>query len=323
VSHDSEMLSRARSVAGRAFEEWIPRRCDPAWLDFVSCPARFTWDVDAIQRGFIDPLYDCFDARPEHYRPSLTACLLETVGVEPGCHSLVLVASELPYLATLIVQCLRNGRTVRESMPEQTTIPIPVLVTVAYTARQMAASLVIDHGTSLAGDARTWLAYRVGHALSQSGAGRAVDFAGAGGRLTQGTALLEYMRFFLTPLTFVLPVDCALAAIGAQGQPFAQPLREAAGCAGIAYRIAVALRPTTRSFERYPVEPTLHCLAADVRDGEFAGRLVSLAVAQRRAAEEALRAVPSDLASGFEHFLRHVVDKSLQEMTGEADGRGI
>jgi hypothetical protein len=310
------LFSEARASAGRAFERWIPRRCDHDWLRRLTGPSRFTWDIEAMQKGFVDPLYACYDENPERLRPALTARLLLAAGEDPMRHSVVLVASELPFLATLIVDFLKNGRNIGESMPGSSPIPMPVVVTVAFNARQMAPTLVSDHADTLSADARCWLAYRIGLALSKSGAARAVDFYRSGRRFANEAELLQHLRLLVGPLSFNLPVDCALAALGAHEAPYSSRLRQAATAAGVAYRIAVTSRPASRAGTCGPTSrgPTLHCLAGMTDDAEWSRRLRDLAAAQHREASDALAGVPTHLASAFSEFLDNFVGARLREM---------
>jgi hypothetical protein len=319
----------AQRAAELAFTRWIPRRCTPEWLALVTGPARFGWDVEAIQRGFIDPMYEYADARPERWRPALAALLIQAGGGEPGRFQAALVAPELQYLASLMLEHFRNARTIADATPANTRIPMPVAVTVAYTARQMASSLIICHEEALPPATRTWLAYRISRALYQTSAGAAVDFHAA----SQGTPLAGggwSLELRAAPLTFTLSVDCALAAVNRMDVPEVAALREGAGLAGIAYRLAVDLisRRDQARGEAPPIllEPLLQASAlAPARDESPAqawqrasseGKVAAVLEAARRrrtAAKEAIASVPGPLGGALRAFVEAVVDPRLAE----------
>lgn len=317
----------ARKIAEDAFSRWVPRTCSPRWLEEVTGPARFGWDVDAIQRGFVDPIYRIFDARPERWRPALTASLVAAGGADPGRYPAMLAAIELLYLASLILEPFRNGRNIAEASPQEAREPMPVAVTVAYTARQMAPTLAIRHEDALPPATRSWLAYRITRALYQSSVGVALDThrAPMGGAVAGGWHLA-----LLAAPTFALCVDCALAALGRVDHPEAAALQAMAGRAGVAYRLVVdllSLRDRARGdAPEIPPEPVIWWSPLAMQPGEEplrawgraleGGRAASVLAAareHRRAAKEALESASGSLAETLRTFLEKVVDARVAE----------
>jgi len=290
-------------------------------------PARFDWDVEAIQQGFVDPLYELFDQKTERWRPTLAALLIEAGGRAPERYPAMLAAVELQHLALLLLERLRNGRNIAESTAPETRLPLPVLVTVAYTAKQMASTLVIRHEGALATGTRSWLAYQVSRALYEASAGMAVDIQFAE---KEASPRERWHLRLLAPLTFRLPVDCALAALDRHEASGARMLREAASHASIAYRLAMDVLGRRARARGEPAqalhEVPIHWSPLAPRPGEtpsvawrrsvesgLVAEVLSHARRERQEAGEVLATADGPLAATLRVFIEAVVDMRLAE----------
>jgi hypothetical protein len=269
------LIESNREVASRAFEQWVPRRCDEAWLEKVSGAARYRWDVQALQAGFIDPLYRVFAARPERWRPALACALMRASGLDPMRHSSLLAALELCYLAGAMLTHVGNGRTLGESTPAGLDLPLSVLTTVAFTASTYGMDLVTSHTPELSAHDRV----RLMHALMQSQVRAGIATAADNHQTVHGEtrppgdeAFLAHLGLCAGDLVFGLPLECALAATSSADAPFGGPLREGAHLMGRGYYLAtellMSLRPQARSGLDLPLESPLRWRFADALGGE-------------------------------------------------------
>jgi hypothetical protein len=322
----------ARDLAERAFERLVPRTVDGPWLELVTAPAEWEWDLETIQRGFTDPLYGLYDTTPDRLRPTLAAHLLAAAGVDPEAWAAPLVSLELLHLASIALNQIRNGRTVADATSADSTLPMPVIATMAYTARQLATYLPTRHLPELPSDeARLWLAYRFSHVLHENGVGGALEVHSTEAPEPPPDPIFEgYLKLKVAPLSFQLPVDCATAALGIQASPQARVLRDAAAAAGIAHRLAANLislanRIPGRAQQPIAPEPRVVCLWASL-PGELseqrwrsaltsglAGRALRLAERARARVDELLGDSPPRFAEPLAAFVAWAVDPMLRD----------
>jgi hypothetical protein len=319
--------------AEAAFDRWVPEYASDPWLAETCGPPRFTWDTGAVARGFNVPLRRSLSRCGIPCRAVLASVILECFGVDasPEHAGVALVVCELPRLAALLVEDIANGRTAAESSEGGLDLPLPVLVTAAYTARQFAASLVARHAPGLAPAARARLLRTVTRTIGLGGIG---GVAGAHARETgvqpaSDAQYVAFVRLFVAPAVFCLAGACALGfagpAAGARDGAFDGPgalLQRVLEHAGAAYRLAVEYQrpggPPLGREPRLPWPPPL-------REGDRAAavaRGVRMMRGERDAAEETLRALhrlggtPGGLAPALAEFIALVVDGELAKAEG-------
>lgn len=313
-------FSELQLLSNRAFARWVPRVATNEWLREVSGESRFVWDLDAMQAGFLNPLYEIFNKHPERWRPVLAAGLMQAADIDAALQDAVLAALELQFLSSIMLTRFRNGRTAAEAQSAG-EIPLAVIATVSYTARQYAATLVIRHAASLSQDAKTWLACRFGRVTVQGAAGAAYNLFRWKTKKTlmDESAYLAYLRYFVSSASFVLSADCAIAA-AAPISRFAAQLQEASASAGIAYHLAAECE-TWRGDDGASLEPGHFLMGpnhapdrcdADPSDGsENIGRWLALAKVERDKAEQCTQGLPRSLRAVFLDFLESAVDAKL------------
>lgn len=279
----------ARAFVDAALERWLPRHLDEAWVARTADPPRFGWDMAALDAGFSQPFHDYARRHGERLRPLLALRLIDALGGDHRRHACALAALEIGHVAALVVNGMRNGRSLAEAAAEDIAVPLPVLVTVAYTARQLAPVLVFRHAEALDGAARAWLGGRFTRQLFFQGLGSVLDFWGAQNRTEHQTVaeLVEHLHWHVAPMTFALAADTASAALGWAGQAPAEELARAAAELGVAYRLRqLARRLDGGQPERGEVEVRWHALAPGVGAAalrEAAGRAQQTALAQAAA----------------------------------------
>jgi len=329
----------ARTFVNHAFERFAPRACTAEWLETICGPPLWDWDLGIIQKGFTDGLYRFFDAYPARLRPVLTALLLQAADKDPTQHEASLASLELVHLATLIVNDFRNGRTVAEATSPVLPLPLPVLATVAYTARQLSCYLPIHYLQSLSLEARTWLSYRFSRALAAQGVGTALDIDGVESETHPDDDIFYgWLKLVVAPLSFGLSVDCLVAALDAIDTPLAGTLGRAACSLGIAYRLSANLTDLAGAVHGGSAtrdgagEARISSLWASVLGKDFlagrtpplddsrwraeiqtgfASRCLRLAQRERNTAQQEIDNAPAPFAAVLNDFANRIVDPVL------------
>jgi hypothetical protein len=308
---------------GQRFEQLIPRRIDNAWLTrFVDAP-RFGWDMAGLQAGFVDPLYRFVDAHDNandnamagpgclrHLRPALACALIDALSPGGGKNDrdavlrfdAELTALELHALSSMMLDHLDNGRNLATSQGGEHKLALPVLITVAYSARQLGASMLWREGT-LEGKRATALAQRfsrllflqgIGHTLDLSGAERMVEHRGE-------QALEDHLRWYLCPLDFELVCELVAAAADLPAVA-AQALIGAGADLGIAWHCARRARQdgmTSAGEQRLDQPVRWNRLA----EGAPGAALLSIGARAKARALAGARKVHPRAESIFEEFL--------------------
>ncbi|VEB45250.1 Uncharacterised protein [Chromobacterium violaceum] len=123
-------------------------------------PARFGWDWPALEQGFFQPLREWADQHDARLKPALAGLLIDALGGDKREHPALLAALEFSHLASFMLDDLANGRDLDASVSDKVSVPLPVWVTIAYNARQLAPVLVLRRAENLAPAARLRLAQR-------------------------------------------------------------------------------------------------------------------------------------------------------------------
>lgn len=239
------------------FERHLPRRTDEPWLArFVDRP-RFGWDLQALDAGWSRPLYRFIDAQPlaaagqplgadnRFLRPALASVLISALpgaaGLDPLAFDMEMSALELHATSATMLDGLANGRDLAASSGEEEELSPAVLITAAYCARQLAASMLWRPG-AIAADRRDGLAQRFSRVLVLQGIGHTLDIWGEEARLMHAgpDALADHLRWYVGPLDFELPCELAAAAAGLDA-PATVLLVRAGGDLGVAWHCALAL----------------------------------------------------------------------------------
>src|SRR5256885_7945380 len=136
-------------------------------------------------------------------RPALASRLIDTLGAKAGVEArqfeCELVALELHYLASIMLDALHNGIDLAESQGREKTLAPPVLITLAYSLRQFAPTLVRRHSTSLPPAERQQLAWRFARLLHVQGIGHTLDLWGGqnGVEHPDAASLLHHLQWYL------------------------------------------------------------------------------------------------------------------------------
>ena len=325
-----QLCNRYRSLADDALECWMPRTCTQEWLETVSGQTRFQWDLETLQAGFLDPLYEFAAARPERLRPILTAAILETAGLDPSQYLSLLAAIELQFLADVMVKDFYNGKTVATATPISASRPLSVTATSAYTARQFAPTLAARHSPNLQTDDRSWLAYRFGRVLILAGVGATVGHLrwNRDHKLMNDESYVEHLRGFASPLTFEICVDCAIAALGVRERTEFIALQRAASGVGVAYQAALEANNWNQDLNLRNADPKrersylTHAAIQNGKAKELCARepqaFVQIARRELLAAEQISLAAPAQIRETLFAFAGELIDPLLNRFVGVA-----
>lgn len=254
----------------------LPAGRHPAWLAQMVDEPRFGWDWDALERGFFQPLHAWSCLHGERLRPLLAGLLIEALGHDVAPHAGSLAVLEIEYLASIMLDDLRNGRDLGQSACSAVSIPLPTWVTIAYNARQLVPVMVARQQSALAPAARAWLAQRFSQFLFQQGLGSALDLWGSEQALEHATEddFVDHLRLYIGSMSFGLACDVTSAAVGLDDGA-AAGLRRAGVELGVALRLAALAQGANRALcadGRQSAEPLIRW-----RHGVAAQRLAPLA----------------------------------------------
>jgi len=239
-------ITDIRDFVNNAFRQQIPDRRNDAWLASIVNPPRYNWDWEALEKGFFEPFRDWSERNSMRLRPILAALLIDALGGDYRRHADVLATLEMHYLASIMLDDLRNGRNLSESTTSVVELPLPVWVTIAYNARQLAPVLIFRRAESLGQTQRRWLARRFAHFLFRQGLGNTLDLWGSEQEIRHANIkdFITHLHLYAGPLTFSLACDVASAAAGLDRAASERLAR--AGCElGVAVRMAELARNRT------------------------------------------------------------------------------
>jgi len=207
-------VTAIREFTDAALRRYLPPGRDDDWLASTVDPPRFGWDWPALEDGFLGPFHAWAAAHPSRARSVLAALLIDALGGDYRRHGCELAALEIRHIGSVMLEACHNGRDLSESASTEIAIPMPVWVTIAYNARQLATVLVFRHATGLSGDRRYWLGRRFAQSLWHQGIGATLNLWGAqcGSPHASIEDFVTYLRWYVGPLTFALACDVASAA---------------------------------------------------------------------------------------------------------------
>lgn len=233
-----QTYSHAREIATGALASMLPSQPDIGWLErFVDGP-RFGWDWAALEQGFFAPLRDWAGEHDARLRPALAAMLIDGMGGAADEHRSVLAALELHYLASIMLDDLRNGRDLSRSTDDAVTIPLPVWVTIAYNARQLAPVLVMRSDETLSPTVRQRIGQRFAAFLFRQGLGSTLDLRVSEQNLQQASLgeLVSHLSLYVGPLSFGLSAEVA-AVVAGLDEAATNELSASANRLGVAARL--------------------------------------------------------------------------------------
>ena len=243
-------LDRRRARIDAALDRHLPANYRPAWIEEVIDEPRFGWDREALEAGFFRPLREWIERHPGRLRPLLADALIDSMSERSDAHDVVLAALEIHYIAAVMLDDLKNGSDVRSSSVDWITMPLPVFVTVAYSARQLASVLIARRGRGLDSMHRSKLSMAFSRLLFRQGVGGALDIWSSGQRSVHKCTqdLVDHLRVYVGTLGFGLACESAAIVSGCDGEA-TSTLRAAGIDFGVGLRLAALARGEHRSLQ--------------------------------------------------------------------------
>jgi geranylgeranyl pyrophosphate synthase len=98
-------------------EKLMPHKITEEWLNFVLGKADFKYDVESIQKGLVDPVWDLIDRGGKRWRPILMLLCCQAVGGKPEKIKEFTVLPELIHNATLVEDDIEDSSELRRGKP--------------------------------------------------------------------------------------------------------------------------------------------------------------------------------------------------------------
>ena len=112
-----EYLENNKKIIDNAIEKIIPRKIDSEYLEWLAGPARYRYDLDAVQKAIIDPVWDLLDRGGKRWRPSLFLLIVESLGKDPKDFLEFATIPEIIHNGTLIVDDVEDSSDKRRNKP--------------------------------------------------------------------------------------------------------------------------------------------------------------------------------------------------------------
>jgi hypothetical protein len=244
----TDRFHQIREIASNAFWQHLPGGPDDAWLAEVVDRPRFGWDWAALEQGFFLPLRAWAARHDARLRPVLAGLLIDAFDGDAARHGDLLTSLELVHQASIMLDDLRNGKDLSTSTAEAVTVPLPVWVTIAYNARQLAPVLLLRRASSVPEATREQLAHRFARFLFQQGLGGTLDLYRAQHASTAASLdeFIAHLSTYIGPLSFGLACDMASLLAGLN-EPARAELARAGTELGVALRLGALARGEARA----------------------------------------------------------------------------
>lgn len=112
-----QTLDRWRPRVDETLEQLLPRRVDTCSVESWFGRSAYAYDVTAVQRGFVDPVWDLFDRGGNRWRAGLFLALLEGLGHSPRDHFETACVVELLHKGALIADDIEDDADMRLHEP--------------------------------------------------------------------------------------------------------------------------------------------------------------------------------------------------------------
>ncbi|HIH32757.1 MAG TPA: polyprenyl synthetase family protein, partial [Candidatus Diapherotrites archaeon] len=79
VDIESYLKENSKQV-DEEIEKLVPHKISKEWLDFALGKADYSYDVESIQKGLVEPVWDLLDRGGKRWRPILMLLCCKAVG---------------------------------------------------------------------------------------------------------------------------------------------------------------------------------------------------------------------------------------------------
>ncbi|MFB6173828.1 MAG: polyprenyl synthetase family protein [Halobacteriales archaeon] len=108
-----DVLSEWGPRVDAAIADLLPREVDEEYLESFFGPASYAYDVDAIQRGLADPVWELLDRGGKRWRSVLFLLIVDAFGEDPEAYLPYATVPEILHTGTIIVDDVEDGAELR------------------------------------------------------------------------------------------------------------------------------------------------------------------------------------------------------------------
>jgi len=105
------------SVIDKTIEKYISRKYDRNSLIFTLGPPRYEYNVEAINKGIADPVWEFLDRGGKRWRPNLFLLVCEALGGEPDKLLDFAIIPEVIHNGTLMIDDVEDASEIRRGKP--------------------------------------------------------------------------------------------------------------------------------------------------------------------------------------------------------------
>jgi hypothetical protein len=297
-------INESKLLATKYLEKYIPRQTTSEWMTKVSNEAKFGWDINGIQKGFADVLWDYLDRYQARLRPIFLIQLIEAFNLDIDQYSTALISLEMLYIAAMMVDGLDNELSV-SLLPQNSQYPIPVLLTAAYSARQFAPAIFNIFDTHISSRVQSKLVYQFGSYLFQQGALLSVDYWNHQQKVAHAdfAAVLKHIQLITLPLTFGMVTDIVIAALGKDNEKLFSTLSQTSRELGFTYRLKLLVDSSSSKITNQ--EPSIRWLS--LKSGDLNDHLKNEYESAQNTLSQMIGKLPDFLQIPFENFSTEIL----------------
>jgi len=117
VNDVEKMLEEKASRIDKLIQEYIPRKFDKAALVFSLTPPRYDYNLKALDKTMIEPIWDFLDRGGKRWRPSLFLLVVEALGHDPEALKEFAIIPEVIHNGTIMIDDIEDNSEFRRGKP--------------------------------------------------------------------------------------------------------------------------------------------------------------------------------------------------------------
>src|SRR3989344_2478866 len=110
-------LEESRPLIDEVIKKYLPEKLTKGHLEWVFGKPNYSYDLDAIQKSLVDPVWDLLKRGGKRWRPALLLLIAEAVGSSIEKVKDFVVISELVHNGSLIVDDIEDRSELRRGQP--------------------------------------------------------------------------------------------------------------------------------------------------------------------------------------------------------------
>ncbi|MFH1432826.1 MAG: polyprenyl synthetase family protein [archaeon] len=154
-------LENNRDIIDKKIEKYLPKKIDSAYLEWLAGPARYTYDIDSIQKCIIDPTWNLLNRGGKRWRPNFFILIVESLGKDADNLLDFAIIPELIHNGTLIIDDVEDNSDKRRNKPTIHNIYGTDIAINAGNALYYIPLKIIDENKNKLGPELTSRAYEV------------------------------------------------------------------------------------------------------------------------------------------------------------------